>query len=220
MNPLAFFKMLTKNLDQFTIEHGNATYVILMAIVFAETGLVVTPFLPGDSLLFAAGAVASRGYLNGFALGLGLILAAIVGDTVNYHVGKQIGPRVMKSESSRLFNKKHLEKTHKFYEKYGGKTIILARFVPIVRTFAPFVAGAGAMNYRKFIVYNIIGAIAWVVLMLGSGWMLGQVPWVKEHFEAIVIAIVIISVMPMVVEYAKARAEKKAEEKGKKAELA
>jgi membrane-associated protein len=222
MNPLAFFKMLTKNLDQFTIEHGNMTYAILMLIVFAETGLVVTPFLPGDSLLFAAGAVASRGYLNGFVLALGLILAAIVGDTVNYHVGKSIGPKVMKSETSRLFNKKHLEKTHKFYEKYGGKTIILARFVPIVRTFAPFVAGAGAMDYRKFIVYNIVGAVLWVTTMLGSGYLLGQVPWVKEHFEAIVIAIVIISVMPMVIEYFKVRAEKKASdaEKDKKAEPA
>jgi membrane-associated protein len=222
MNPLAFFKMLTKNLDQFTIEHGNMTYAILMLIVFAETGLVVTPFLPGDSLLFAAGAVASRGYLNVGVLALGLIAAAIVGDTVNYHVGKSIGPKVMKSETSRLFNKKHLEKTHKFYEKYGGKTIILARFVPIVRTFAPFVAGAGAMDYRKFIVYNIVGAILWVTTMLGSGYMLGQVPWVKEHFEAIVIAIVIISVMPMVIEYFKVRAEKKAAdaEKDKKAEPA
>jgi membrane-associated protein len=216
MNPLAFFKMLTKNLDQFTIEHGNMTYAILMLIVFAETGLVVTPFLPGDSLLFAAGAVASRGYLNVFALGAGLILAAIVGDTVNYHVGKSIGPKVMKSETSRLFNKKHLDKTHKFYEKYGGKTIILARFVPIVRTFAPFVAGAGAMNYKKFIVYNVVGAVLWVVTMLGSGWMLGQVPWVKEHFEAIVIAIVIVSVMPMVIEFFKVRAEKKAADKDEK----
>lgn len=221
MNPLAFFKMLTKNLDAFTLEHGNMTYAILMLIVFAETGLVVTPFLPGDSLLFAAGAVASRGILNGFVLAVGLIAAAIVGDTVNYHVGKSIGPKVMKSETSRLFNKKHLEKTHKFYEKYGGKTIILARFVPIVRTFAPFVAGAGAMDYRRFIVYNIVGAVLWVTTMLGSGYLLGQVPWVKEHFEAIVIAIVIISVMPMIVEYFKVRAEAKAAAKDdKKAEPA
>jgi membrane-associated protein len=208
---LELFRSLTKNLDQFTIDHGNTTYAILFAIVFAETGLVVTPFLPGDSLLFAAGAVASRGYLDVVPLALGLIAAAIIGDTVNYHVGKAIGPRVMKSEKSRWFNKKHLEKTHRFYEKYGGKTIILARFVPIVRTFAPFVAGAGAMNYRKFIVYNIVGAIAWVVLMLGSGWALGQVPFVKERFELIVIGIVILSVMPMVVEWWKARSEQKAE---------
>lgn len=205
---LDLFRSLTKNLDQFTIDHGNTTYAILFAIVFAETGLVIIPFLPGDSLLFAAGAVASRGYLNAGLLAVGLIAAAIVGDTLNYHVGKAIGPRVMKGESSRLFNKKHLEKTHKFFEKHGGKAIILARFVPIVRTFAPFVAGAGAMNYRQFIVFNIVGAVAWVTLMLGSGWLLGQVPFVKGHFEMIVIGIVILSVMPMVIEYLKARGEK------------
>ncbi|MDF2693004.1 MAG: DedA protein, partial [Labilithrix sp.] len=165
-----------------------------------------------------AGAVASRGFLNPALLAVGLILAAVVGDTVNYQVGKAIGPRVMKGETSRLFNKKHLEKTHKFFEKYGGKTIILARFVPIVRTFAPFVAGAGAMNYRKFIAYNIIGAIAWVTLMLGSGWLLGQVPFVKERFEVIVIGIVVLSVMPMVVEWWKARGAKP--EKDEKAQAA
>ncbi len=213
---LELFRTLTKNLDQFTIEHGNTTYAILMAIVFVETGLVIMPFLPGDSLLFAAGAVASRGYLNVTVLATGLIIAAIVGDTVNYHVGKAIGPRVMKGEKSRFFNKKHLDKTHRFFEKYGGKTIILARFVPIVRTFAPFVAGAGVMNYRKFIIYNVVGAIAWVTLMLGSGWALGQVPFVKEHFELIVIAIVFISVLPMIVEWWKARGSKEAEEGAEK----
>jgi membrane-associated protein len=139
---------------------------------------------------------------------------------VNYHVGKAIGPRVMKSESSRWFNKKHLDKTHKFFEKYGGKTIILARFVPIVRTFAPFVAGAGAMNYRRFIVYNVIGAVAWVALMLGSGWLLGQVPFVKKHFELIVIGIVFLSVLPMVIEWWKARGEKGEKGDDKKAEAA
>ncbi len=216
---LAILRSLTKDLDKFTEAHGNTTYAILFLIVFCETGLVVTPFLPGDSLLFAAGAVASRGILNIVPLALGLIAAAIIGDTVNYHVGKAIGPRVMKSEKSRLFNKKHLEKTHKFYEKYGGKTIILARFVPIVRTFAPFVAGAGAMNYRKFIIYNVVGAVAWVTTMLGSGWALGQVPFVKERFELIVIAIVIISVMPMVVEWWKARSEVKTIAKVAKEEI-
>ena len=205
---LTLFRSLTKNLDQFTIDHGNTTYAILMAIVLVETGLVVMPFLPGDSLLFAAGAVASRGFLNVGILAIGLTLAAIVGDTVNYQVGKTIGPRVMKGEKSRLFNKKHLDKTHKFFEKYGGKTIILARFVPIVRTFAPFVAGAGAMNYRKFILFNVGGAAAWVALMLGSGWLLGQIPFVKERFELIVIGIVVLSVMPMVVEWWKARGDK------------
>jgi membrane-associated protein len=205
---LELFRSLTKNLDQFTEVHGNATYAILMAIVFVETGLVIMPFLPGDSLLFAAGAVASRGYLNPALLAVSLIAAAVIGDTVNYQVGKAIGPRVMKSESSRLFNKKHLAKTHRFFEKYGPKTIVLARFVPIVRTFAPFVAGAGAMNYRTFIVYNVVGAVAWVTLMLGSGWALGQVPFVKERFELIVIGIVILSVMPMVVEWWRSRGAK------------
>lgn len=205
---LEIFRTLTKNLDQFTIDHGSTTYVILFAIVFVETGLVIMPFLPGDSLLFAAGAVASRGFLDPWLLAAGLIVAAILGDTVNYHVGKAIGPRVMKGEKSRFFNRKHLDKTHKFFEKYGGKTIILARFVPIVRTFAPFVAGAGAMNYRRFIVYNVIGAVAWVTLMLGSGWLLGQIPIVKEHFELIVIGIIVLSVMPMVVEWWRHRGAK------------
>jgi len=216
---LEIFRSLTKNLDQFTIDHGNTTYAILFAIVFVETGLVVMPFLPGDSLLFAAGAVASRGFLDPALLAGGLILAAVLGDTVNYQVGRAIGPRVMKGETSRLFNRKHLDKTHKFFEKYGGKTIILARFVPIVRTFAPFVAGAGAMNYRKFIIYNVIGAVAWVTLMLGSGWLLGQVPVVKKHFELIVVGIVVLSVMPMVVEWWKHRGAKR-EEDDKKAEAA
>ncbi len=205
---LEIFRSLTKNLDQFTVDHGSTTYAILFAIVFVETGLVIMPFLPGDSLLFAAGAVASRGFLNPMLLTAGLIVAAIVGDTLNYQVGKAIGPRVMKGESSRLFNRKHLEKTHKFFEQYGGKTIILARFVPIVRTFAPFVAGAGAMNYTRFIAFNVVGAIAWVTLMLGSGWLLGQVPFVKERFELIVIGIVFLSVLPMVIEWWKARSAK------------
>lgn len=202
---LDLFRSLTKNLDQFTVEHGNMTYAILMAIVFIETGFVVMPFLPGDSLLFAAGAVASRGYLSAPLLALGLIAAAVAGDTVNYHIGKAIGPRVLSSEKSRWFNKKHLVKTHKFFAKYGPKTIVLARFVPIVRTFAPFVAGAGAMNYRRFIVYNIVGAVAWVTLMLGSGYLLGQIPFVKQRFELIVVGIVVLSVMPMVVEWWRAR---------------
>ena len=205
---LDLFRSLTKNLDQFTADHGNMTYAILMAIVFVETGLVIMPFLPGDSLLFAAGAVASRGQLDVLPLALGLMAAAIIGDTVNYHVGKAIGPRVMKSEKSRWFNKKHLVKTHKFFEKYGPKTIVLARFVPIVRTFAPFVAGAGAMNYRTFIIYNIAGAFGWVTLMLGSGYMLGQIPFVKQRFELIVVGIVVLSVMPMVVEWWRARGQK------------
>ncbi len=207
---LAIFRSLTKNLDQFTLDHGNTTYVIIFAIVFVETGLVIMPFLPGDSLLFAAGAVAARGILNPGLLFVGLIAAAIIGDALNFQVGAAIGPRIMSSEDKatplhRFFNKKHLQKTHAFFEKHGPKTIILARFVPIVRTFAPFVAGAGAMNYKKFLAYNVVGAVAWVTLMLGAGWTLGQIPFVKERFEVIVIGIVVLSVLPMFVEWVRSR---------------
>lgn len=205
---LEIFRSLTTHLDTLTVQYGNATYAILFGIVFVETGFVVMPFLPGDSLLFAAGAVASRGTLNLWVLGIGLIIAAILGDTLNYHIGKAIGPRVMKSETSRWFNKKHLEKTHRFFEKYGGKTIILARFVPIVRTFAPFVAGAGAMNYGRFILYNVVGALAWVISMVGSGYFLGQIPVVKKNFELIVLGIIFVSILPMIVEWIRARNNK------------
>jgi membrane-associated protein len=201
---------IDKHLVNAINEYGTLTYAILGAIIFCETGLVVLPFLPGDSLLFAAGAITSRTeVINPVTLGLLLIVCAIVGDTVNYHVGKAIGPRVMNSETSRWLNKKHLDKTHKFFEKYGGKTIILARFVPIVRTFAPFVAGAGAMNYKRFITFNISGAIAWVVLLMGAGIVFGGFEFVKNNFKLVEIAIILISVMPMVIEYLKARAEAK-----------
>ncbi|HTJ84735.1 MAG TPA: DedA family protein [Polyangiaceae bacterium] len=198
---------LDKYLDQVTRDYGSTTYALLAAIIFAETGLVVTPFLPGDSLLFACGAISMRdgSGLSPVILGPVLILAAIAGDTVNYHIGKAIGPRVMKSETSRWLNKKHLEKTHRFFEKYGGKTIILARFVPIVRTFAPFVAGAGAMDYRKFIIFNIAGGTLWVTTMMGAGMIFGQMQFVKDHFEAVVIGIIVLSVLPMVVEWWRAR---------------
>ena len=198
---------LDKFLGEITQTYGTTTYAILAAVVFCETGLVVLPFLPGDSLLFASGAVASlpNSGLNVGLLGLILIVAAVVGDTVNYHVGKTIGPRVRKGEKSKIFNKKHLDKTHKFFEKYGAKTIILCRFVPIVRTFAPFVAGAGAMNYSKFILYNVVGAVAWVVLMMGSGVLFGQLEVVKKNFELVVIGIVVLSVLPMVIEWWKNR---------------
>lgn len=204
---------LDKTLDQVTRDYGTATYAILAAIIFCETGLVILPFLPGDSLLFACGAISMRedSGLNPWLLGPLLIVCAIAGDALNYHIGKAIGPRVMKSEKSRWLNKKHLERTHKFFEKYGGKTIILARFVPIVRTFAPFVAGAGAMNYRKFVIFNIVGAIAWVVSMMGAGMIFGQMEVVKKNFELVVLGIIGLSVMPMVVEWWKARKEAKEE---------
>jgi membrane-associated protein len=204
---------LDKYLDQITRDYGTTTYAILGAIIFIETGLVIMPFLPGDSLLFAAGAVSVRddSGLNPLLLGVILTACAIAGDTVNYHVGKAIGPRVMKSETSRWLNKKHLERTHKFFEKYGGKTIILARFVPIVRTFAPFVAGAGAMNYRKFIIFNVVGAVFWVSSMMGAGIVFGQMEIVKKNFELVVLGIIFLSILPMIIEGYKARREAREE---------
>lgn len=203
------FRHLDDHLDRITQDYGTWSYAILGAVVFAETGLVVTPFLPGDSLLFACGAIAARdgSGLNPWILGALLIVCAIAGDTVNYHVGKAIGPRVMRSETSRWLNKTHLERTGRFFATYGGKTIILARFVPIVRTFAPFVAGAGAMDYPKFILFNVVGAIAWVASMMGAGVLFGQLEVVKKNFELVVLGIVFVSVLPMLVELYKARRE-------------
>jgi membrane-associated protein len=178
--------------------------LILFAVVFCETGLVVTPILPGDSMLFAAGAVAALGSLDPVWLFLLLSAAAIAGDTANYWIGAYVGPRAFSGEF-RFLKKEYLDRTHAFYEKYGGKTIIIARFVPIVRTFAPFVAGVGAMNYGKFIVYNIVGGVAWVALFLFGGYGFGQVKFVKSHFSLIVLAIIVISVMPMLIEYLRSR---------------
>jgi membrane-associated protein len=192
-------------LNAFVAAHQHTIYWILFAIIFCETGLVVTPFLPGDSMLFAAGAVAALGSLNPLWLFLLLSAAAIAGDTVNYWIGAWIGPRAFSGEY-RFLKKEHLDRTHAFFEKYGGKTIIIARFVPIVRTFAPFVAGVGAMNYAKFIVYNVVGGVAWVALFVCSGYWLARFTWVRDHISTVIVpAIIIISVMPMVVEYLRAR---------------
>src|SRR5688500_17125373 len=170
-------------------------YAVLFAIVFAETGLVVTPFLPGDSLLFAIGAIGARGIgINLPLITVLLIVAAVLGDAVNYWIGYRLGPAVFKREDSRLLNKKHLIKAQEFYEKYGGKTIILARFVPIVRTFAPFVAGVGKMNFFRFWVFNVVGAIAWVVICVGAGLAFGNIEFVKKRFELVIVAIVVVSV--------------------------
>ena len=198
---LDLFLHLQDHLHQLTREHGVWVYGILFLIVFAETGLVVTPFLPGDSLLFAVGAIAANADsgLNVFAAGAVLILAAVLGDTVNYAVGKFAGTALSK-RYPRLIKPEYLAKTHEFFERYGGKTIILARFVPIVRTFAPFVAGSGAMDYRRFMLFNVTGAIAWVVLILPAGWFFGALPWVKKNFELVVLGIIFVSVLPMLVE--------------------
>jgi len=198
------FLHLDKHLDVVLHDYGTWTYLILFVIIFCETGLVVTPFLPGDSLLFAAGAFAAIGKLDPLWLFLLLSAAAIGGDTVNYWIGAWIGPRAFSGEI-RFLKKEYLDRTHAFYERYGGTTIIIARFVPIVRTFAPFVAGVGAMNYAKFIVYNVVGGLAWVALFIFGGYWFGNQEFVKKNFSLVVLAIIIISVMPMVVEFIRAR---------------
>ena len=196
---------LDKHLNDVIGQYGAWTYLILFLIVFCETGLVVTPILPGDSLLFAAGAFAALGSLNVIWLFVLLSIAAIVGDTVNYWVGYWVGPKVFHRENVRFLNKKHLEQTHRFYEKYGGKTIIIARFIPIVRTFAPFVAGIGRMSYWQFIAYNVIGGIAWVAICVFAGYYFGNIDVVKKNFSLVIIAILLISVLPMVFEFVRHR---------------
>jgi membrane-associated protein len=202
------FLHLDKHLNEIISQYGTWTYLILFLIVFCETGLVVTPFLPGDSLLFAAGAIAALGSLNVYWLFVLLTAAAIIGDTVNYWIGAWLGPKVFRGENVRFLNRKHLERTHKFYEKYGGKTIIIARFVPIVRTFAPFVAGIGTMSYWRFIAYNVIGGILWVAICLFAGYWFGNQPFVKRNFSLVIIAIVLISLLPMVWELVRHRMQK------------
>jgi membrane-associated protein len=181
---------------------GIWTYLILFLIIFLETGIVVTPFLPGDSLLFAAGSFAALGSLNPIALFVILTAAAILGDTVNYWIGHFIGPRAF-SGNVRFLKKEYLDRTHGFYEKHGGKTIILARFIPIIRTFAPFVAGIGAMTYSSFFFYNVIGAVAWVGLFVFGGYFFGNLQFVKDNFTIVIMAIIVISVLPGVFEFAR-----------------
>lgn len=200
------FLHLDKHLEQILNAYHTWTYLILFVVIFCETGLVVTPFLPGDSLLFAAGVCGTLG-LDPFLLFIILSSAAIAGDTANYWIGHYIGPKAF-SGKIRFLKKEHLDRTHKFYEKYGGKTIVIARFIPIIRTFAPFVAGIGAMNYTRFIIYNIVGGVAWVALFVFGGYILADNQWVKDHFSVIIVAIIIISVMPMVYEYLRSRGQK------------
>lgn len=191
---------------------GPWLYVVLFAVVFCETGLVVTPFLPGDSLLFAAGALASRAGspINLWILIPVIFAAAVIGDSVNYEIGKWLGPKVFTRKDSWLLNQNHLHKAHAFYEKYGGKTIILARFIPIIRTFAPFVAGIGKMTYLHFISYNIIGAAMWVLLFVFGGYWFADLPLVQNHFHYVIVAIIVISVLPAVYEvWAERRKSKK-----------
>lgn len=204
------FLHLDVHLAQVTQDYGTWTYAFLFLVIFLETGVVVTPFLPGDSLLFAAGAIAA---LDGSSLNVGLLFAllfaaAVLGDTVNYWIGNKIGPRVFE-QNSRFLKREYLERTQAFYAKHGGKTIILARFVPIVRTFAPFVAGVGTMSYGKFITYNIVGGFLWTTLFVFAGYFFGNIEIVKENFELVILGIIFISVLPMVIEWL--RGHKKAQ---------
>ena len=196
---------LDTHLDSVIRNYGFWTYGIFFLIIFLETGLVVTPFLPGDSLLFAAGTFAALGSLDAKWLIILLSLAAIVGDTVNYWIGYRVGPKVFRKENSRFLNKKHLHRTHQFYERYGGKTIIIARFVPIIRTFAPFVAGIGSMTYGRFITYNIVGGIAWVVIFILGGYFFGNIPLVRQNFSLVIVAIIILSILPGIIEFLRQR---------------
>jgi membrane-associated protein len=204
MSFIDLFLHLDKHLNVIIADYGVWTYLILFLIVFCETGLVVTPFLPGDSLLFAAGAFAGLGSLRPDLLFVLLAIAAILGDTVNYWIGNYIGPRAF-SGNIRFLKKEYLERTQAFYEKHGGKAIILARFVPIVRTFAPFVAGVGTMNYGRFIVYNVAGGIIWVAIFVFGGYFFGNLPAVQENFTLVILAIIAISVVPMIAEVLKDR---------------
>jgi membrane-associated protein len=207
------FLHLDRYLTDWTQWMGGWLYVVLFVVIFAETGLVVTPFLPGDSLLFAVGAVTS---LEGSPLNIWAVIAllcvgAILGDAVNYSIGMRVGPAVFKSDTSRWLNKKHLLKAQSFYEKYGGKAIFLARFVPIVRTFAPFVAGIGKMGYLRFALYNVTGGITWVTLFALAGYKFGDNPHVKKNFQYVIFVIIFLSILPIVYEFWKARREAKAE---------
>lgn len=209
MQIVDFFLHLGDYLAQIIQIFGAWTYVILFLVIFAETGLVVAPFLPGDSLIFIVGAFAAIGHLNIFVVYIVLLAAAILGDTANYWLGNKLGAKVFSNENSKIFNKKYLKKTEEFYEKYGGKTIILARFVPVVRTFAPFVAGIGNMKYSTFISYNIVGGFVWVTSLVLAGYFFGNLPIVKENFEVAIYVIILVSLLPVFFEVIKHKLEKR-----------
>lgn len=201
---------LDTHLDAVIRQYGVGTYILLFAVIFAETGLIATPFLPGDSLLFAAGTFAARGLLDLLILLAVLAGAAIAGDTVNYWIGNAVGPRVFRAEGARLFKREYLDRTHRFYEKYGGITIVLARFVPIIRTFAPFVAGIGRMAYGRFLLYNVLGGTLWVVLFVVTGYVFGNIPVVRRNFTLVILAIIVVSILPSVVELLRRRRDQTA----------
>ena len=200
-----FILHMDEHLPQLINDFGIWTYLILFLVIFCETGLVITPFLPGDSLIFLLGALAKSGDINFPAIIAVLMVAAVLGDTCNYEIGRFFGAKLFRNKNSKIFKKQYLDKTHNFYEKYGRKTIILARFVPIIRTFAPFVAGMGSMSYKKFISYNIIGGIFWVALFSFGGFFFGGIPWVQNNFFIVAIAIILISLMPAVIAFLKSK---------------
>lgn len=200
-----FILHIDQHLTELAAQYGTWIYAILFLIIFCETGLVVTPFLPGDSLLFAAGGIAAIGEMNIHVMVLLLITSAIIGDAVNFMIGKYFGAKLFANPDSKIFKRSYLDKTHKFYEKYGGKTIIIARFVPIVRTFAPFVAGMANMHYGRFIRYNVIGAVLWVVLFSYAGYFFANIPVVKNNLGLVLGAIIVISVLPGVIEVLRAK---------------
>ena len=204
-----FFLHAERHLEWFIKNYDFWIYALLFAIIFCETGLIVTPFLPGDSLLFAVGALAGKQLIQVEIVTPLLLVAAILGDAVNYSIGKWMGPKVFQYESSRFLNKAHLMKAHAFYESYGGRAIILARFVPIVRTFAPFVAGVGSMTYSKFALYNVSGAFLWVGIFLGGGYYFGGLEVVQKNMKLVILGIIVVSVLPIVWEFAKAWLEKR-----------
>jgi membrane-associated protein len=210
---LDLFLHLPDHLRTFISTNGNLVYGLLFLIIFCETGLVITPFLPGDSLLFAIGAIAAdpTSNLNIWVAAIILLVAAILGDTVNYWIGRRFGSWMMR-KFPKIVKPSHIKKTNEFFVRYGGKTIIIARFVPIVRTFAPFVAGSGEMEYRRFMFFNVIGALLWVGLILPCGWFFGNIPIVKANFELVVLGIIGISILPMVIEIARAKMKKTAPE--------
>ena len=201
------FLNLDAHLHELIIQYGALTYLILFLVIFAETGFVVTPFLPGDSLLFVVGTFAALGSFDVTLVIILLCTAAILGDSVNYWAGNRVGPKIFHKET-RFIKKEHLKKTHDFYEKHGGKTIIIARFIPIIRTFAPFVAGIGTMTYSKFFLYNVVGGIVWVVLFVLGGYFFGNIPAVKNNFSLTIIAIIFISILPGLIEYIRHRRSK------------
>lgn len=203
MEIIDFILHFDEHLEVIIQNYGIWTYLILFAIIFAETGLVVTPFLPGDSLIFVAGTFAARGAIDISFLTLLLMIAAIIGDTVNYHIGHHLGRRAFREDKKFFIKKEYLQRTEKFYEKYGKKTIILARFVPIVRTFAPFVAGTANMNYKTFLSYNVIGGVIWVCLFSLTGYFFGNLPWVEKNFTAVIFAVIFLSFLPPLYEYFK-----------------